>query len=160
MANAQSADRRRILLNEGWYVKQIETDKPVIGDLIKGLGDPDDSWMKATMPAQVHDVLLAHGLIADPHIGENASACAWVGEKDWAYICRFPTPAGITGPAILRFGGLDTLADAYLNGASIGHFENMFREYAVDVKDHLAPSGEENVLVVHHRCSGRQAPGI
>jgi beta-mannosidase len=46
---------------------------------------------------------------------------------DWAYVCRFPTPAGIGGPAYLRFEGLDTLADGCLNGQALGHFENMFR---------------------------------
>jgi hypothetical protein len=55
------------------------------------------------MPAQVHDVLLSHGLIADPHVGKSAGACAWVGEKNWAYVCRFPTPARIGSSAFLRF---------------------------------------------------------
>jgi beta-mannosidase len=99
-------------------------------------------------PAQIHDVLLAHGRIADPHVGKNAAACAWVGEKDWAYVCRFATPQEITGPVLLRFEGLDTLADAYLNGVAIGHFENMFREYAIEVKDRLLPPGRQNTLVV------------
>ncbi|MCY2950784.1 MAG: hypothetical protein NTU53_02265 [Planctomycetota bacterium] len=71
-----------------------------------------------------------------------------VGEKDWAYVCRFRTPPDIAGSALLRFEGLDTLAQAYLNGAWIGRFENMFREYAVDVKARLAPAGEMNTLIV------------
>jgi len=144
----QAAERRRVVLKEGWYVRQLETDQPLIDDLIKTLGSPDDRWIKATIPAQVHDVLLAHGRIADPHVGKNAAACAWVGEKDWIYVCRFPTPDRIPGPALLRFEGLDTLADAYLNGVAIGHFENMFREYAVEVKDRLLPPGRQNTLVL------------
>jgi beta-mannosidase len=146
--NAHASERRRIVLSEGWHVKQLVSDKPVLGDLIEGLGNPADGWMAATMPAQVHDVLLAQGRIVDPHVGKNAADCAWVGEKDWAYVCQFASPKEIPGPAFLRFEGLDTLADAYLNGISIGHFENMFREHSVEVKDRLLPPGRLNTLVI------------
>jgi len=144
----QAAPRRRVVLKDGWCVKQLETDRPAVDDLTRSLGDPADGWMNATMPAQVHDVLLAHGRIADPHIGRNAMDCAWVGEKDWVYACRFATPEGVTGPAFLRFEGLDTLAETYLNGVAIGHFENMFREYSVEVTDHLVPAGGQNTLLI------------
>jgi beta-mannosidase len=140
------AARQRIALADGWLIKQLDTDKPDVAALARQSASPDKTWLSARMPAQVHDVLLAHGLIADPHVGRNAAECAWVGNKDWAYVCRFPTPPKVPGPAFLRFEGLDTLADAYLNGAAIGHFENMFREFSVDVKDRLAPPGQQNVL--------------
>lgn len=48
----------------------------------------------------------------------------------------------------LRFGGLDTLADAYLNDVPLGHFENMFREYAIEVTGSLAAAGQPNVLTI------------
>jgi hypothetical protein len=104
--------------------------------------------MPARMPAQVHELLLARGLIPDPHVGNNAAASAWVGEKDWAYLCRFPTPDRISGPVFIRFEGLDTVADVFLNGAALGHFDNMFREYAVEVKNCLAPAGQQNTLII------------
>jgi hypothetical protein len=66
--NAQASERRRIVLSEDWHVKQVMSDKPMLGDLIEGLGNPADGWMAATMPAQVHDVLLAQGRIVDPHV--------------------------------------------------------------------------------------------
>jgi beta-mannosidase len=145
---ADQAGRRRIALADGWWIKQLDNNRPDVTALARESASPDKAWLSARMPAQVHDVLLSHGLIADPHVGKNAAGCAWVGEKDWAYVCRFPTPARIRSSAILRFEGLDTLADAYLNGAAIGHFENMFREYAVEVKDRLAPPGQQNTLVI------------
>ena len=147
-ANVTEAARRQIILNDGWLVKQLDTGKPDVATLTRESASPDKTWLTARMPAQLHDVLLAHGLIPDPHVGTNATASAWVGEKDWAYLCRFPTPANIAGPAFLRFEGLDTLADVWLNGVPLGHFENMFREYAVAVKDHLVPAGQMNVLVI------------
>ena len=147
-APPDAAARRRVPLREGWLVKQLDTDKPDVAALARNSATPDKSWLPARMPAQVHDVLLAHGLMADPHVGRSAAACAWVGEKDWAYICRFPTPERAAKPAFLRFEGLDTLAEVHLNGHLLGHFENMFREYAVEVKDSLAPPGQENALVI------------
>ena len=148
LGHAAEPARRQISLREGWLVKQLDTGKPDVAVLVDESASPDKTWLAARMPAQVHDVLLAHGLIPDPHVGTNATASAWVGEKDWAYVCRFPTPENIRGPAYLRFEGLDTLADAFLNGVAIGHFENMFREYAVEVKDRFAPPGQPNTLVI------------
>ena len=146
--NVATPGRRRITLTDNWLIKQLDSDKPDIATLMRDSASPDKTWLAARMPAQVHEVLLANKLIDDPRVGRNAAACAWVGEKDWAYACRFPTPQDISGPALLRFDGLDTIAAAYLNGNPIGRFENMFREYAVDVKDRLAPAGQSNTLIL------------
>lgn len=134
-------------LRKGWHVKQLETDKPNIPALTRAAGNPDDTWMPATMPAQVHDILLAGGKIPDPRVGKNAAKSAWVGQKDWVYACRFASPAG-DGPVFLRFNGLDTIAAAYLNGEEIGRFDNMHRRYAVGVRKSLHPPGKQNVLLI------------
>jgi hypothetical protein len=84
--------RRRIPLADGWLVKQLDSDKPEIATLVRQSQAPDNTWLPARMPAQVHDVLLAHGRIADPHVGRNAAACAWVGTRIG------PTSAGSPPP--------------------------------------------------------------
>ena len=89
---ADASLRRLVPLTGGWLIKQLDNDQPDLAALTRDSASPDKTWLSARMPAQVHDVLVAHGLIADPHVGKNAAACAWVGEKDWAYVCRFPTP--------------------------------------------------------------------
>jgi len=143
-----AACRRQLALKDNWLVKQLDTDKPDIAALAREAASPDKTWLAAPMPAEVHEILLQRGLIPDPHVGKNAAACSWVSEKNWAYVCRFETPRAAAGPALLRFEGLDTLADAWLNGAPIGHFANMYREFSVDVKDRLAPPGQQNTLVI------------
>ncbi|MBL7153285.1 MAG: hypothetical protein ISS79_06180 [Phycisphaerae bacterium] len=140
--------RTVIVLTHNWRIKQLDADKPDIEALMRQAASPDKTWLPARMPAQVHDILLEHGKIPDPHIGKNAAESAWVGQKDWAYLCKFPGPPKSDGPVFLRFGGLDTLATVYLNGTKIGDFNNMYREYAVDVRDHLAPKGDDNVLLI------------
>jgi len=144
----EATARRQFVLKDHWLVKQLDTDKPDFAALAREAVSPDKTWFAASMPAQVHEILLGRGLIPDPHVGKNAAACAWVSEKNWAYVCRFETPPAVAGPALLRFEGLDTLADAWLNGAPIGHFANMYREFSVDVKDRLSPQGQRNTLVI------------
>ncbi len=142
--------RTRHALTDRWHIKQLEPGTAEPAELTRHAADPDETWLPAAMPAQVHEVLLAHGKIPDPHIGKNAAECVWVGEADWAYACRFPTPpeAADTAPVWLRFLGLDTLAKAYLNGQLIGAFKNMFREYAVEVSGVLSAPGGENLLLI------------
>ncbi|MBA2362418.1 MAG: hypothetical protein H0V86_02680 [Chloroflexia bacterium] len=135
-------------LTDGWLIRQLDGDDPDVAALMRAVASPDGTWLPARMPAQVHDVLLEHDLIPDPHIGRNAAECAWVGERAWAYARTFASPEGDSGPVWLRFGGLDTLASAHLNGSHVGSFENMFREYRVDVREYLSPPGEENVLLI------------
>ena len=148
VAADDATSRRQLALKDNWLVKQLDTDKPDIAALARESASPDKTWLAAPMPAQVHEILLQRGLIPDPHVGKNAAACTWVSEKNWVYVCRFETPRPAAGPALLRFEGLDTLADAWLNGAPIGHFANMYREFSVDVKDRLAPPGQQNTLVI------------
>ena len=119
---------------------------------------PDESWLGATMPAQVHDVLLAHRRIPDPHVGRNAAESAWVGEEDWAYACRFPTPEGIGGgPVFLRFGGLDTVADVYLNGRLVAEPSGYTTGYVMiplDEEARAALKPGRNVIAVRCRQTG------
>lgn len=140
--------RRQLILNDHWFIRQLDHGPLDVAGLTRHAGRGPD-WLPAQMPAQVHDVLLAHERIPDPHVGHNAAECVWVAQSDWAYACRFATPEGIEGSALLRFKGLDTLCTAYLNGERIGAFDNQFREWAVDVADRLAPAGRENVLLLH-----------
>ncbi|UCG48558.1 MAG: hypothetical protein JSU94_02045 [Phycisphaerales bacterium] len=148
VCGARAQGRATIVLKDNWYVKQLENDRPDVSLLAASLAKPDGDWLNAKMPAQVHDVLLSHGRISDPHVGKNAGESAWVAEKDWAYACRFASPSKAAGPVFLRFDGLDTLAAAYLNGSEIGRFDNMYREYCVEVADKLAPPGRDNVLLI------------
>lgn len=58
---------------------------------------------------------------------------------DWWFRTRFADPGG--GPWTLRFGGLATLADVWLNGAHLLHSENMFLEHRCEI-DQLQTENE------------------
>ena len=141
--------RERHVLQEGWLIRELDAGRPDVGRLTCDAFAPDESWTAATMPAQVHETLLAHGQISDPRVGRNAADSAWVGERDWAYACTFRSPPTKgDGPAYLRFRGLDTLATVCLNGIEVGQFQNMHRHHTVEVRSALRPAGEENVLLI------------
>jgi hypothetical protein len=140
--------RRREILSENWRIKKLETKNPDPVVLIREALRPASGWLEARMPAEVHDILLEHELISDPHIGKNAVDSAWVGEEDWAYMCTFTSPERRKSPVFLRFEGLDTLAEAYLNGTHIGNFNNMFRSYSIEINELLAPPSHDNALLI------------
>ncbi len=138
--------RKLILLDKGWYLKELDPARYDTDSVIDSAKDPGPEWMPVKMPAQVHDVLFAHGQIPDPHVGKNAAQCSWVSEKDWAYTTSFSAPAG-KGPVILRLDGLDTVVAVYLNGEKIGEFNNMHRRYKIDLRSRLNPENHQNNLV-------------
>jgi beta-mannosidase len=119
-----------------------------IEELIGELKESNRHWMAVDkMPKQVAEVLLEHGKIPDPRISRNAAKCAWVWEKDWVYATQFDTPQG-TGPAFLRFMGVDTEASVYLNGTFIGSCNNMYRRYTFNIRPYMQNPGEDNRLLV------------
>ena len=150
---AQTA-RVRQVISGGWAVRQLGIPTPDIARLTHEAAAGGGEWLSARMPAQVHDVLLAHGKIPDPRLSDNAARVKWVADKDWAYACKFRGPAAGPGPAYLEFQGLDTLATAYLNGHEIGRFDDMHRRYRVDVRQQLQ-AGSDNLLLIVFRSATR-----
>ncbi len=140
--------RTDMLLRAGWEVGRLAQDGVDREALIDGGWPSGGEWFSAEAPVEVHDVLLDRGVIPDPTLSKNAAECAWVGDEDWVYRCRFVTPEMVGEAAWLTFRGVDTVADAYLNGTHIASFGNLCREYRVDVAKTLAPAGSQNVLVV------------
>ena len=146
-ANTDNSVRIQQVLDKNWYIKQIDTDEPDIALLSESIKQPDKSWMPTSIPAQVQDVLLANGKIPDPRKSKNAAKCVWVFQKNWAYATTFPTPKN-TGPVFLRFEGLDTEVDIYLNGKKVGEARNMFRRYKFNIGEFLKTENNDNVLLL------------
>ncbi|MDR1336341.1 MAG: glycoside hydrolase family 2, partial [Tannerella sp.] len=79
----------------------------------------------ATVPGNVELDLLAAGLIHDPMIGNNLWEMRPYEGYQWCYARTFSTPAHAAGQRVfLRFGGIDCLADIWLNGEKVGEAEN------------------------------------
>jgi beta-mannosidase len=108
----------------------------------------NSNWLPATVPGSVHLDLLEAGLIPDPFYGANEDAVQWVISKNWDYQLTFtPDPEILLQEQVLlRFEGIDTIAEISLNGHRLGNTENMFRTYEYNVKDFINHS--DNTLLV------------
>ncbi|OFY45010.1 MAG: hypothetical protein A2X18_13795 [Bacteroidetes bacterium GWF2_40_14] len=109
----------------------------------------DNKWLKATVPGTVHTDLLAAGLINDPYYRLNEKDLQWIDKSDWEYrtTLLIEKESFSKNNIVLRFEGLDTYADVWLNGKRILHTENMFRTWEVDIKS-IVQSGENELLVL------------
>ena len=92
------------------------------------------------------------GLLEEPFFGSN-----YIGLRDYEnshvfYAVKFDWDREPDGRTFLRFEGIDTVADVWLNGRMIGHAENMLipHEFAAEG---LA-KGENELLVLHVSCPG------
>src|SRR5690606_5124401 len=87
-------------------------------------------------------------LIPDPFYSDNEKHLQWIEEKDWIYSSTFTvSKEELDSQNIeLVFDGLDTFAEAFLNGKPILKSDNMFVGHQVDVKKILNLG--QNTLVV------------
>jgi len=138
---------RRIEIAEGWKIKSITPRNSLDTSLLTEAEDGEETgWYEAsTMPAMVHDILHQHGRIDTPWLPGAAEKCRWVAEKDWIYATRFQADEP-KAASLLRFNGLDTIVDVYLNGKLIASHSNMYLPLVVDVSGRLR---KENTLVLH-----------
>ncbi|MHA1986689.1 MAG: glycosyl hydrolase 2 galactose-binding domain-containing protein [Promethearchaeota archaeon] len=107
--------------------------------------------VKIQVPGTVFEALVDNKIIEDPFYGENENEMKWVYESDWQYEKEFNLEPRILEKknVILRFHGLDTIAEVKLNGELIGTSNNMFVRYDYDVKSLL--KANTNRLVIYFK---------
>ena len=103
----------------------------------------------AEVPGNVELDLKRAGLLpADEFRGMATCETAKYESYEWWYRRTFDAPAHKANErVVLRFEGVDCIADYFLNGQAIFHTENAFIAHEVDVTDTLRDG--ENELVVH-----------
>lgn len=108
-------------------------------------------------PETVFEALINHDMIEDPFYGLNEQKVEWVYKSNWIYESIFDVPQDLfSNPKIiLRFHGLDTIADIYLNGTLLSSVNNMFRTYEYEVKSHLKK--ESNILKIQFYSPSQRA---
>lgn len=105
---------------------------------------PELKWMPAQVPGHVHRDLQAYGVIGDPFYRMNELGLGWVDESRWTYRTEFTWEPNEELPnRVLRFEGLDTVCEIFLNGALIGRSDNMFLPLEIDVTEHLEAGTNE-----------------
>ncbi len=102
----------------------------------------------ATVPGNVEIDLVAAGRLPDPYFGDNITQTWRLEYGDWWYVRDFELPAGWDREAetYLDFGGIDTVAEVFLNGTLVATCANMLVPLGVRVDDRLEST---NRVVVH-----------
>ena len=104
--------------------------------------------VKATVPGNCELDLVNAGLLPPMEVGLNTSLLRPYEGYQWLYTKTFvkpEVPAG--GRVMLRFEGVDTLADVFLNGTKVGETANMLIAHRFDVTK-LLRNGENTVQVL------------
>lgn len=137
-----------ICLDTNWFLKGLESPCPPDWTALSALfSENSDSFSLPRFPMQVHDVLLAYGIIENPNI-RGVNRDLWIHERDWVYCCRFSAQANV--PSLLTFDGVDTFADVWLNGTLLGSCSDVYLSWAYDV-GHLLRT--ENTLIVYFHAA-------
>lgn len=131
-------------LKDEWEIKMVPANGGVGGNPDFQFGGKD-GWIKAVLPAEVHEILLKTDIIEDPAIPGKARECLWVAENDWLYRRRFRS-SGHGAKAFLHFMGLDTLVDIYLNGKLIASHNDQYLPLKIEVTGLLR---DDNKLLLH-----------
>lgn len=109
------------------------------------------SGIEARVPGSVYSALLEKKLIPDPFYRDNELKVLPLMDNDFIYSRVFAPAAELLScdEVLLRFDGIDTLADIYFNGELLGSAYNMHRVWEFDVLS-LLREGENELKVVLH----------
>lgn len=89
-----------------------------------------------TFPVSMYQTLMANGKIDDPYYGENQYAAKELSRESCEFFCEFVPEADLFSEdkIYLRFYGIDTVSEVFLNDQSILKTDNMFITYECEVQ--------------------------
>ena len=101
---------------------------------------------EGNIPGSLYSFLLDAGLMEDPYYRDNEFDALALTHHDYTFSRSFNFERG-EDQYLLRFEGIDTIADVYLNGTHIAHTDDMHITYEIDVTDTLV-DGENQLSVI------------
>ncbi|MEA4889188.1 MAG: hypothetical protein VB070_06965 [Clostridiaceae bacterium] len=147
-------------LNGGWtlYYHPETAGRPQVYDPAMLSKWPS---VPAIVPGNVELDLMRAGVEPDPFYGENLHQFAKYEFCQWIFRREFTVPGDfLPGSAgcriILRFGGIDTIADVYCNGQRVGQAADMLIEQNFDVTAQIRPQ-TRNEIIVHIHAAMNEA---
>ena len=115
----------------------------------------DLTWKDASVPGCVQMDLMRLQELPDPYFQMNEQLFHKLEGEEWIYKKVFNYTKCSCDELELVFEGVDTLAEAYLNGHLLGKLQNMFIPYRFSVKDFIREG--ENILEIHFLSSIEEA---
>ncbi|MBD3352894.1 MAG: hypothetical protein GF364_15530 [Candidatus Lokiarchaeota archaeon] len=109
-----------------------------------------DIEVHVSVPSTVFESLLKNDIIKNPFYGNREHDMSWVYDSDWTYTTTVELKnkgrLSDNNHKILRFHGLDTIADIYFNDILIGTTNNMFRSYDFNINS-MIKTGKNKIEV-------------
>ena len=126
----------KMILDKNWRMQ-------IVGENVYGISE---DWIEARVPGSVYGNLLEKGLMPDPYDRMNELEALRLMENSFRFQVFFDlSEEQIQSDfLVLRFDGIDTLAEVYLNGRLLGKTDNMHRIWEFDIEEE-AQIGE-NIL--------------
>lgn len=105
-------------------------------------------WFDVTVPCDVHEPLIAAGVIDEPLKGLSCFESEWIEERSWWFRRTLELSAQQLSADRLEivFESLDTVADVFLNGFHLGDHRNAHRPFSADIRREGVP-GSNTLLV-------------
>ena len=104
-----------------------------------------EEWIPASVPGSVYNDLINAGRLDDPYWRDNELKALKLMENDFEYVGSFDG----NDWDLIRFNGIDTLADIYLNDRLLGSVDNMHCVYEYEIKEYLKPDNNTLKIVFH-----------
>ncbi len=124
-----------ILLKDNWKLT-------VLG---QNVYDIPEEPIDTVVPSTVYSTLLEKGLMPDPYYRDNELDALKLMENDFRYETTFTVSKEqrTADRVLLRFEGVDTLAEIYINETKLGSSNNMNRIWEYDIT-HVIDGDSEN----------------
>lgn len=136
-----------LYLAEHSQVKETEAEHGNLVDLPKAQKNIDFVKIDAEVPGNFELDMHRAGLLPDIFEGSNPLLCQKQENKHLWYVKEFTVTQISDKDLFLRFEGIDTFADIYLNGDLIGDCDNMLIEHEFPVNKHIKKG--KNKITVH-----------
>jgi beta-mannosidase len=111
----------------------------------------------ASVPSSVHYDLMETGFLENPYAStKNAFDSAWVARTDWIFETSFDVTDEDYNKNIfiLKFNGVDTFSEIFLNDKPVGKTANAYKIYEFRI-DKSSLKKEKNILKVHVKAHAR-----
>lgn len=142
---------RKIRLQENW--KLCVVDHEQLEGCVTRQSELNGNWIGAQVPGDWVLDYVREGLLEEPYYQDNYLKIRDYENSHVFYSTTFKWD-GESERTFLRFEGIDTVADIYLNGNMIGHAENMYIPHEFEAKGLVQG---ENELLVHIKPVGLEA---
>lgn len=134
-------------LKDNWML--CEAPLAYTRDMAGWISNRRDGWHTGLfLPCDVHQPLIAAGIIKDPVEADACFAAEWIEQRSWWFKRLIEVESGWHGCATVELvlESLDVHADIFCNGVWIGHQSSAYYPFRKDIKPWLK-DGDNELLV-------------